>query len=108
MRVRKNPYDISITSFLGTVNIESLYSIAAPEAPEDMNQVVESRIFALIKPGNERACVVLRAEGYSFEAIGDVLGLEQHQVKYIFESLRKRILSKFDKRSLYYPRYEQK
>lgn len=56
--------------------------------------VIATEIFMLLKPGNERVCVVLRADGLTYKSISDITGLTEGQIKNIIYTIRKRVVEK--------------
>lgn len=95
MRARKPAeYVPSVMRLEAILDLDSvdLY-LTAPEQPEDTNEVIGVDLFEILKPGNERVCVVLRAEGFTYKSIAEIMGLSEGQIKNIIYTIRKRIVA---------------
>lgn len=49
--------------------------------PEDVNDLVETEVFARLVPGRERICAVLVAEGFDYPMVGRIMGISDYQVR---------------------------
>lgn len=90
------------------LDINPLFDIEAPAQPEDMNEIISTELFDTLKKGNERICVVLRADGYTYRSISDITGLTQGQIKNIIYTIRKRIITKTPTKEILKRSKEQK
>ena len=61
--------------------------------PEDVNDIVETDVFARLAPGRERTCAVLVAEGFDYPTVGSIMGISDYQVRQLLQSTRKRLLN---------------
>lgn len=94
MRVRRLPHIPSVVSLEAILELEEFFNLSAPEIQEDPNMVVATELFALAKPGSERICLVLRADGLTYKSISDITGLTEGQIKNIIYTIRRRIVEK--------------
>jgi DNA-directed RNA polymerase specialized sigma24 family protein len=62
--------------------------------PENMADEISRGIFSCIRPGPERACVILRAEDFTYKEIGEILGLTEQEVARTFYRVRVKLKSK--------------
>src|SRR5689334_10663944 len=78
-----------------TVRLDDLGdSIAAEEEKPSpyLADSFNSEIFDLIKPGTERACIILRTEELTYSQIGWVLGIEPKKIAQIIYRVRNRFI----------------
>jgi len=73
----------------GNDPIEELEDNRTPYAP--ISQTFHDEIYERIEPGNERAAVVLKAEGMTTREIAFVLGITQSQVYTIMQRVKKKV-----------------
>jgi len=98
MRVKRPTYYPSFISLESSLELENLAQ--EDNASQDPNEIVSTEIFQMLKPGNERVCVLLRCDGLTYETIGEIMGLKETQVKNIVYTIRKRVLDKFDNKRI--------
>lgn len=95
MRVRRLTYIPSLINLQDTLSLESLedfaFAIKAPDSSEDPNEVVATEIFQKLVPGEERICVILKADGLSHESIAEVMGIPEARVRLVFSQIRQRL-----------------
>lgn len=94
MRVRRLPHIPSVVSLDSILDLDEFFNLTSPEPLEDPNMVVATELFTMLKPGNERICVVLRADGLTYKSISDITGLTEGQIKNIIYTIRKRVVEK--------------
>lgn len=79
-------------------DVASIAGLEAPDPAPDPNDFVSTEIFGLLEAGQERVCVVLRADGLTYKSIGEIMGISEGQVKNTIYGIRKRIAEKFMKK----------
>lgn len=91
MRVRKPisfPYCFNIGEFA------ELFEVGEEDhLTEGLAEALTSKAFEYIRPGNERASVLLRANDLSYGEIAWVLGIKEREVAEIFYKVRRRLLA---------------
>lgn len=95
MRVHRLPQIPSVISLNSILDLDDVFGLASSEPIEDPNMVIATEVFTLLKPGNERICVVLRADGLTYKSISDITGLTEGQIKNIIYTIRKKVIEKF-------------
>lgn len=95
MRARRPAeYIPSVIRLESILDLDDILGVSAPVIPEDPNEIIATDMFAYLRPGNERVCIVLRADGLTYKSIAEIMGLSEGQVKNIIYTIRKRILAR--------------
>lgn len=98
MRVKRAVYIPSVISLENILYFDESLGLTAPEPPEEPDAVIGTDIFSKLNAGDERVCVVLRADGLTYAAIGEIMGKSEAQVKNIIYSIRKRLIEEKEHR----------
>jgi len=93
MQTVRKFYNGYVTEPPRAIRMEGLESIGIEmEIPEKLQDGFTLEMFKHIKPGMERVCVVMIADGYSYDDLSFLFGVQRQEINKLMYELRQRLI----------------